>query len=342
VVVAIVFADACAGPGSSIATSPEPALAPIEKDSAIQAVVSRMDFTRFKTHIRNLTLFGDRLVGDPRNPKAVDWLETALRGFGYANVTRHQFVSPAGTSESIYATKVGSSMPQEMYIVSAHLDGRGGGEAADDDASGCAVILELARVLATADIRLERSVRFIFWNGEEPGLFGSTAYVADRAKLQGVERPPGSGQYPEPRWLGMIQHDMVLFDHGHPYKSAQIPDADVDIEYQRNSKQERASLTLASVWQQANTLYAPAYHAQVGSNMNNTDSRPFQNLVAAISVRENQRIREIGAGSNPRYHQSTDLYTSYSEADFRFGFTTAQTSLGGVAHLAGLKITRVP
>lgn len=36
------------------------------------------------------------------------------------------------------------------------------------------------------------------------------------ALLQGVEDPPGSGRYPEPRWFGMIQHDTVLFDHGNP------------------------------------------------------------------------------------------------------------------------------
>jgi hypothetical protein len=50
---------------------------------------------------------------------------------------------------------------RKMYIVSAHMDGRGGGEAADDDASGCAVVLELARVLGMPDVRTNRSVRIV-------------------------------------------------------------------------------------------------------------------------------------------------------------------------------------
>ena len=51
-------------------------------------------------------------------------------------------------SSSIYATKVGTRFPDQMYIVSAHLDGRGGGGAANDDASGCSLVLEAARALA--------------------------------------------------------------------------------------------------------------------------------------------------------------------------------------------------
>src|SRR5207249_1217431 len=102
-----------------------------------------------------------------------------------------------------------------MYIVSAHMDGGGGGEAADDDASGCAVVLELARVLAMPDVRTNRSVRFIFWNNEEFGMDGSGTYVSERAPLQGTAT--------EPRWLGIIQHDMMMFDHGMPPAPKQSP-----------------------------------------------------------------------------------------------------------------------
>ena len=61
-----------------------------------------------------------------------------------------------------------------------------------------------------------RSVRFALWNNEETGLNGAQAYVDQRKDLQGIESPAGSGKYPEPKWLGMVQHDMMLFDHGMP------------------------------------------------------------------------------------------------------------------------------
>jgi hypothetical protein len=82
-------------------------------------------------------------------------------------------------------------------------------------------------------------------------------------------------------------------------------------------------------------LYSVRYPAQVGSNMNYTDSVPFQNYTATVSVRDNQRVAEIGNGSNPHWHQPTDLYTAFSEDDFQLGFNAVQMTLGTVAELAG-------
>ena len=110
-----------------------------------------------------------------------------------------------------------------MYIVGAHMDGIGWGEAANDDGSGTALVMELARIFSMPGVQTERSIRFILWNNEETGLQGASAYVAQRKGLQGIESPKGSGKYPEPKWLGMIQHDMVLFDHGMP-----VPQLDAD------------------------------------------------------------------------------------------------------------------
>jgi hypothetical protein len=79
-----------------------------------------------------------------------------------------------------------------------------------------ALVMELARIFSSPDVKTERSIRFVLWNNEETGLNGAYAYVAQRAALQGREDPAGSGRYPEPKWLGMVQHDMMLFDHGMP------------------------------------------------------------------------------------------------------------------------------
>ena len=62
--------------------------------------------------------------------------------------------------------------------------------------------------------------------------------------LQGKENPPGSGRYPEPKWLGMIQHDMMMCDHGMPRADGtmspeQRPEADVNIEFQSTREDGR-------------------------------------------------------------------------------------------------------
>ena len=252
--------------------------------------------------------------------------------------------STPGEREEVYCTKVGSIHPDEMYIVGAHMDGIGWGEAANDDGSGTALVMELARILSSPDVKTERSIRFVLWNNEETGLDGSTAYVEQRAALQGIESPAGSGRYPEPRWLGMVQHDMMLFDHGMPRSDGtlsptQRPEADVNIEFQSKSKQAEGAQKLAWAFYAANEAYATDYPASVGPHMTNTDSTPFMDLVPAISVRENERGTQIGAGWDPQWHQPTDLYATYSDADFRLGLNAAQTTLGAIARLAGASLT---
>lgn len=85
--------------------------------------------------------------------------------------------STPGPRQQVYCTKVGTTRPQEMYIVGAHMDGIGWGEAADDNGYGTALVMEVARVLNRPDVRTDRSVRFILWNNEETGLDGARAYV---------------------------------------------------------------------------------------------------------------------------------------------------------------------
>jgi hypothetical protein len=251
----------------------------------------------------------------------------------------------SGPREEVYCTKVGATDPGEMYIVAGHMDGRGFGEAADDDGSGTALVMEIARVLSSPDVQSDKSIRLILWNNEEGGLAGSGAYVAQREALQGKEDPPGSGNYPEPKWLGMIQHDMMLFDHGMPHADGSVsedqrPEADVNIEFQSNSKMAAESQALAWELEQANEKYATDYPASVSSHMTNTDSGPFMNIVPAISLRENERGTQIGSGWNPQYHQATDLYTAYTDKDFRLGLNAAQTTLAGIMKLSNITLKR--
>lgn len=256
-----------------------------------------------------------------------------------------------GPREEVYCTKVGSTHPEEMYIVAAHMDGLGYGEAANDNGSGTALVMELARIFSMPGVSTDRTIRFALWNNEETGLNGATAYVEQRQKLQGIESPKGSGKYPEPRWLGMIQHDMMMFDHGMPVAQVdahgkqviappltQRREADVNIEFQAESKQAEGAQKLAWALHAANNKYASRYPAAVGPHMTHTDSAPFMDIVPAISLRENERGQQIGAGWNPHWHQPTDLFSTFNDDDFMLGLNAAQTTLAGVATLAGAKV----
>lgn len=69
----------------------------------------------------------------------------------------------------------------EIVILGAHLDGWHLGEAAIDNGNGSAAILETARALAAVHWQPNRTVRFVWFQGEELGLLGSKAYVAQHA-----------------------------------------------------------------------------------------------------------------------------------------------------------------
>jgi hypothetical protein len=286
---------------------------------------------------------GSRLRGN-RAPTGVN-RDSMLTDARLRALNAEQAPTTPGMREEVFCTKVGTTRPDEMYIVGGHMDGHGWGEAANDDGSGTAIVMELARIFSSPDVQTERSIRFALWNNEETGLNGARAYIAQRQALQGKEDPPGSGRYPEPKWLGMIQHDMMLFDHGMPRADGtlspeQRPEADVNIEFQINSKMADQSMKLAFVFHQANNRYATDYPATVGPHMTNTDSGPFQDIIPAISLRENERGAHVGAGWDPNWHQPTDRYDTYSDKDFRLGLNAAQTTLAALGQLTGAKLRK--
>jgi len=73
----------------------------------------------------------------------------------------------------------GTEFPDEVVIVSAHLDSWNGpgSEGTQDNGTGSSVTLEAARILMAAGVKPRRTIRFCLWSGEEQGLLGSRAYA---------------------------------------------------------------------------------------------------------------------------------------------------------------------
>ena len=84
--------------------------------------------------------------------------------------------------ETLNATNVVAEIPghrkrDELVIVGAHLDDVAYATGATDNAAGCAVMLEVMRILQALDLEMDRTIRMVLWSGEEQGLLGSKAYV---------------------------------------------------------------------------------------------------------------------------------------------------------------------
>jgi hypothetical protein len=72
--------------------------------------------------------------------------------------------------------------------------------------------------------------------------------------------------------------------------------------------------------------------------MTNTDSGPFMNIVPSISLRENERGAHTGGGWNPTWHTPLDVWTTFTDDDFRLGLNAAQTTLSALSGLTGARV----
>lgn len=73
----------------------------------------------------------------------------------------------------------GTDRGGEVVMVGAHLDSWHTGSGATDNAAGCAVVMEAVRILQALGVKPRRTIRIALWTGEEQGLYGSVAYVAE-------------------------------------------------------------------------------------------------------------------------------------------------------------------
>ena len=80
-------------------------------------------------------------------------------------------------SYNVIAEIPGGRKRDEVVMLGGHLDTWQGGTGATDDAVGCAVMMEAARILKALDLKMDRTIRVALWSAEEQGLLGSRAYV---------------------------------------------------------------------------------------------------------------------------------------------------------------------
>lgn len=72
--------------------------------------------------------------------------------------------------------------------------------------------------------------------------------------------------------------------------------------------------------------------------MSSTDSMPFMDLTAAVSIHETRPLYGTGPGSDPHWHPTPHLLASFSEADCLLGINATQATMAGVASLAGVRM----
>ena len=101
-------------------------------------------------------------------------------------------IVPEGkTSYNLIGEIYGSDKKDEVVMLGGHLDSWHSATGATDNAVGCAVMMEAARILKAIGVKPRRTIRVACWSGEEQGLLGSQAYVAQHF---------GTFENPKPGW----------------------------------------------------------------------------------------------------------------------------------------------
>ncbi len=90
---------------------------------------------------------------------------------------RNRIVPEGSTSYNVIGEIAGSDRKDEVIMLGGHLDSWHSATGATDNAIGCAVMMEAARILKAIGVKPRRTIRVALWSGEEEGLLGSQAYV---------------------------------------------------------------------------------------------------------------------------------------------------------------------
>ncbi len=150
-------------------------------------MVSHVDTNTLLANIQHLQDYGTRDCMSAQAVQAQNWLKDKFESYGLSVELQDFPLTTMNPSDNVIATLPGTLHPEEYVHVGAHYDSfcsTGNAPGADDNASGTAGVLEIARILS--DYQFDRSIVFGAWSAEEYGLYGSEAYAA-RAEQQGMK-----------------------------------------------------------------------------------------------------------------------------------------------------------
>jgi len=168
-------------------TEPTPSAASADF-ADLTALINKIEQDSLISYDERLQAFLTRVAGTDSNYAARDWIEAKLTSFGYDSVWLDPFFAnvsyPNAPCYNVVAYKPGTRLPDQQVIIGAHFDAVPTSPGADDNGSGAAAVLEMARVLK--DYETDMTIIFILFDAEEYGLYGSWHY-ADEASARGDE-----------------------------------------------------------------------------------------------------------------------------------------------------------
>jgi len=277
-------------------------------DPSIQQVVTLVDSSILFSDLAQLESYKTRYAGNASGrdslARARDWLIQQFTEYGYTDIQQHNFTQGGNQLQNIIVTKTGTLYPDSIIIVCGHYD-TVNGPGINDNGTGTAVVLEVARVLVSK--QLDYTVRFICFSAEEQGLVGSNAYVQ-------------SVVVPQSHKLKLV----LNVDEIGGIRESPVNIVKVEKDNSNPSGNNAASAfwtdSLASLTRTYSTLQTTI------TNAFGTDYVPFQQAGYVITG-------YYEFNQTPHYHQPTD---SLSHVDVRYVKEICKGTVAGVAVFGGM------
>lgn len=270
-------------------------------------LVDAVNANAWYTSVTKLAGFQTRRSLTPGNEAARDWILDRLEALGLEAAV-DPFDMEEGTSANVVGELPGRTRPQDLVIVGAHFDSTSpqastSAPGAEDNASGTAAILEMARILR--DFPPEATLRFVAFSGEEQGLLGSSHYVQN---LSAEERE---------RVQAAIVLDMVGF----------TSDAELDVLLETYAWAEGLRAVLRDAAREWTSLVTYDSNNPYGS-----DHMPFlRQGIPTVLLIQNEW------DNYPCYHKTCDVPKNLSRAqgqEIMKMLVVALAELAGSCHLA--------
>jgi leucyl aminopeptidase len=254
------------------------------------------------------------MFSDQPHARGYDYVfEQVSNWYLQAYVLEHEYDIFDLTAKNLVVTIPGIDHPDEVVLLSAHLDSAGLSSilapGANDNGTGSATLLEAARLLRR--YRFDRTIQLVWFTGEEDGLTGSGAFVRD---------------HPEVNFTGVINMDMFGWDG----------DGDRCFDIHTDSEQPASALLGACVAEVIAAYDLDLKHEF--TDMGRSDQLSFQRSgIAAIGIHENvidNRADASCSGTDMNTHLHSINDTVDQNLTPAYGFAIAQAGLAAVMELA--------
>jgi len=248
----------------------------------IAKLITHISQERLRKTVEHLSSYYTRLSTSRPVWEAQDWIKEQYARLGLA-VSTYPFKE--GFSENVIAELRGAEDPSKIVIISGHYDSRSTNisdpdmraPGADDNGSGTANVLELARIFTQSGLKFKHTIRFCSWSGEEQGLVGSRVY-AQEMRDKGVDI------------IAVLNSDMLGWT---------LPDTQMTL----GMKDRYVYPPLLWLANNLTLLYVPELPIGYSPSCCSDHQSFFEQGYPAVGYFEN-----VGSASDyPHYHQSTDL-----------------------------------